>query len=324
MSARVALEAVDAVVAALARYDNDAAAVDVRVGMEVSGAVARLEAQRARLHEQTRQAAARTVSASGSLGGAQNRLANASPDRDTWAEQREVDRCAHALETARREQAQAERKAEDADRVLAGVAAAVSVWEGHRSNWRAQRSTIIPRAARRLALAGADLAQYSGASRVGASQFQGSSGAASGEHSRRPSAPATGGSASVTRLDCLPADIALVSLSSVDVGDSMVHGTGDFTRGDSASDLSWAVEKFFDVVLPTLQQGGTRADLADRDSSSGQTGVRSLAGTYDGFLGNQAPVLSARPDGSFEVVNGYHRIWCAQQLGFDSIPARLT
>lgn len=124
----------------------------------------------------------------------------------------------------------------------------------------------------------------------------------------------------------LPDGYGLVPLSMIDTSRDPVSGPADFTKGYSPQDLAWGFGAFDDVVLPALGGGGDVGDyLTGRDATEGRMGTRSYADTRSGFLGdNDAIVLELRPDGRFEVRNGRHRIWVAQQLGRDSVPARLT
>jgi ParB-like chromosome segregation protein Spo0J len=41
------------------------------------------------------------------------------------------------------------------------------------------------------------------------------------------------------------------------------------------------------------------------------------------FLGDDPIRLSRRPDGTFDVIGGRHRIQVARQLGIGSLPARV-
>lgn len=139
---------------------------------------------------------------------------------------------------------------------------------------------------------------------------------------------ATGGShempAGVRSVPGLPPGYALVPLSLVDDSDTGVHGPADFRKpGYTPEDLAWSYEAFETVVLPALARGDPD-DLSRRDAAEGLVGCRSYSDCGSGFLtdGN-AIKLSLRPDGRFDVGNGYHRLWLARQLGREWVPARV-
>lgn len=121
----------------------------------------------------------------------------------------------------------------------------------------------------------------------------------------------------------LPDGWALVPLTLIDVSDTGVRGPEDFTKGYSPRDLAWALEAFDSVVLPAVGQGLGRDYFADRDGREGRSGARSFSDSHSGFLGSDAIKLELRPDGRFGVTNGYHRLWVAQELNREWIPARV-
>lgn len=121
----------------------------------------------------------------------------------------------------------------------------------------------------------------------------------------------------------LPPGYALVPLSVVDDSDSGVHGPADFGKGYLPADLAWSFEAFDTVVLPALARGDPEY-VVEQDTAHGLAGCRSYSDCLSGFLrdGN-AITVSLRPDGRFDVGNGYHRIWLARQLGREWVPARV-
>jgi hypothetical protein len=122
----------------------------------------------------------------------------------------------------------------------------------------------------------------------------------------------------------LPEGWAMVPLSRIDTSKSGVTGPGDFTKGYSTQDLEWAYGALNEVVLPGLAEGRDPDYFAQLDAGEGRLGARSYSDTYQGFLGGDDTIkLDARPDGTYDVTNGYHRLWVAQRMGLSSVPARV-
>jgi hypothetical protein len=115
----------------------------------------------------------------------------------------------------------------------------------------------------------------------------------------------------------------MVPLAADDVTDSTDTGPGDF-RGDATADnLGWWLTALHEVVLPAMRHGYGADYLAERDAAEGLAGIRSYLSCYRGFFGDSAVKLSLRPDGRYDVTNGYHRLWLARQRGETDIPARI-
>lgn len=95
-------------------------------------------------------------------------------------------------------------------------------------------------------------------------------------------------------------------------------------RTDIANYL-WACEKWDTVVSKAISEGQDREDLAKRDRLSGapETSMRQLAHVWDLFLGGEHIVLYAKPDGSYEVNGGRHRLEAAKRLGITHLPAEV-
>lgn len=134
------------------------------------------------------------------------------------------------------------------------------------------------------------------------------------------SANAAGGAAS-------PA-LATVGLGEVDVESATFTDNpilGDFGRGGATrADYRWAVQTWDDVVGPGVSRGMTRDDFERRDHEQGAAPLRRTAAVYDMFLGDLDRIrASRRPDGTFEVVNGRHRLQIAHELGVRSLPGEI-
>jgi hypothetical protein len=121
-----------------------------------------------------------------------------------------------------------------------------------------------------------------------------------------------------------PDGYAMVPLSAIDVSDSPVTGPESFDAGYAPADLQWACEALSEVVMPAMAAGLGRDYFRERDATEGRSGVRSFSRTYGGFFGDDYAIkLERRPDGRYEVSNGYHRIWVASRLGRHAVPARI-
>lgn len=122
----------------------------------------------------------------------------------------------------------------------------------------------------------------------------------------------------------LPTGFVLIPLSSC-VDEGRVRSTHDFDNGKgTAEDLSWGLQSLYSEVLPRMARGGNVAErLADTDAGRGNSGVRSLSSTMDGFFGSGALRVEESPGGRYEVVNGAHRIWLAGRLGMTHLPAQV-
>lgn len=144
----------------------------------------------------------------------------------------------------------------------------------------------------------------------------------------------TGGSAalsapssapSIAPVPGAPAGYASVPLALIDAStNSTVTGRGSFGKGYSPEDLSWAYTTLREQVLPAMSAGHGLDYFQARDQAEGRMGARSYTDTFLGFFGdNNAIRLERQADGTFRVGNGFHRIWVAQQLGLDTIPAKI-
>ncbi|MHA6784694.1 hypothetical protein ACVGOW_27405 [Pseudonocardia saturnea] len=100
---------------------------------------------------------------------------------------------------------------------------------------------------------------------------------------------------------------------------------GNFTRdpGMSRADYRWAVQTWDEVVRPGLDRGLTRDDFATRDAQRGAPPLRRTADVHDMFLGDEPITLNRRPDGSYEVNGGRHRIAIARELGISHLPGKV-
>jgi hypothetical protein len=145
-------------------------------------------------------------------------------------------------------------------------------------------------------------------------------------------APGPGGAASVVQVLPETSDggmggtlgpVELVPLSSIDSSDSQVTGPASFEKL-SWVDAQWSTDALASVVAPAVSQGKGRDYFVQRDGREGRSGLRSYAGVYDSYFGSDRAIKLTRGSGGrLSVINGYHRIWAAEQAGMTSIPARV-
>jgi hypothetical protein len=114
-----------------------------------------------------------------------------------------------------------------------------------------------------------------------------------------------------------------VPLSTIDTSDRQISPS-DFGKGYSPSDLEWAFKALNEVVLPAVADGEGPDYFQRRDEEEGLVGTRSYSDTFSGFLGGDDVIRLNWVGDRYEVANGYHRIWVANQMGLDSVPARVV
>jgi len=205
--------------------------------------------------------------------------------------------------------AEAERDVSVAQRVIATIQGEI---ERFRSRGLGYRSAIEDEALRGQALLrtlDADLDRYLAATGAGGSpggSGAGGSGASSGV------APDPLGAALASH------GLEMVDLATIDFSDnpilSWVHATKD--------DVGWAVERWDSVVSKVMARGGTLDELNARDARDGTTGtMRRLGGVWDTFISDSSRItITERADGTFDVIDGRHRIETARSLGIRSLP----
>lgn len=128
----------------------------------------------------------------------------------------------------------------------------------------------------------------------------------------------------VHTLPGLPPGCVMVPIDLIDQTENPINGPQDFGKGYSIEDLDHAFQLFESEILPGLAGGADASSFSDRDHASGTYGVRSLADTFSGFLGDSAIKLERRPDGTFAISNGRHRIYVANIFGRKFVPAFLS
>lgn len=118
-----------------------------------------------------------------------------------------------------------------------------------------------------------------------------------------------------------PGGHVLVNVSDVDTSDSPVRGPSDFTKVPLAQ-VRDGLLRLERTVAPAVARGGGIEDMRLLDQRAGLGGhPASHVRVYEAFFGDTSIRLARGSDGRFTVINGYHRIWIAQQLGVDRLPA---
>lgn len=115
-----------------------------------------------------------------------------------------------------------------------------------------------------------------------------------------------------------------ISVTAADLDDTRIRD--GFTRGGlSRGDYRWAVQTWHDTVGPGVARGMTRDDFAARDNREPPAPrLRRTADVYDIFLGSKAIRANRRPDGSLNIINGFHRLQIARELGIKDLPGRVS
>lgn len=116
--------------------------------------------------------------------------------------------------------------------------------------------------------------------------------------------------------------IESVSLDRIDLSDSPVSGAADF-RKVSAQQMQNGWQKLRDVVAPAVAQGADGDYFARLDDAQGLSGADSYKNIYDVFYGANCIALD-QVGNTYHVINGYHRLFIAKQLGITTIPARIV
>ena len=120
------------------------------------------------------------------------------------------------------------------------------------------------------------------------------------------------------------AGFGLIPVTQIRTSDE-VTGPENFDAGQNLADLQWAVTALLDVVLPVVgSMPDPAAFLRARDQREGLSGPRSYHATYEGFFGDRAIRLSPMSDGTFDVVNGFHRLWLLLRAHAGAVPARIV
>ncbi len=145
----------------------------------------------------------------------------------------------------------------------------------------------------------------------------------------RGGGPTGTGSAPTTATPLAGIGLVDLDVSSADLDDSPIldddRSQGTFGKGGlSRADYRWAVQTWNDTVGPGVAGGKTREDFVEQDIRSDAQPFRRTADVYDMFLGSDRIRADRRPDGSFDIVNGRHRLLIARELGIKTLPGQVS
>lgn len=113
-----------------------------------------------------------------------------------------------------------------------------------------------------------------------------------------------------------------VPVSRIDLTDSSVIGPSSYQKV-AYDEMRRGMNQLDEVVLPAVRQGADGDYFTRLDESRSLDYEHGYRQVYDSFFGDSGILLDARPDGSYGVINGYHRIHLAQELNWLTIPARV-
>ena len=146
-----------------------------------------------------------------------------------------------------------------------------------------------------------------------------------------PSPPSAGTGAGITPsyqggggggpLPWVDTGIQMVDLDLIDLSDSPVADTGDFHKV-SAQEMQEGLRKLQDVVAPAVAQGADGDYFSRLDAAQGLDYAHGYRRIYDAFYGQDCIRLDKVGD-RYQVVNGYHRLFLARQMGMKTLPARV-
>ena len=116
-------------------------------------------------------------------------------------------------------------------------------------------------------------------------------------------------------------DIRDILLNMIDLSDSPVHDAADYHKVSKAEMVA-GFEKLTQVRR-WIGQGATEQQLYDESRAQGLSDAQSYHNIYQVFYGDNAIALEKVGD-RYRVINGYHRLAVAQELGWTTIPARIV
>jgi hypothetical protein len=112
-----------------------------------------------------------------------------------------------------------------------------------------------------------------------------------------------------------------VPLAQVDLRDSPVHDTSDFHKV-SREEMVEGFRKLEEEVRPAVERGATGDYFSQLDKEQGLDYEHGYRRVYDAFYGDSCIRLEKVGD-SYAVVNGYHRLAVARELGLKTVPAQV-
>ncbi len=228
-----------------------------------------------------------------------------------------------AIYDARRRLAQAEADARMAAEARKAVLAEAEAYQREAVRLRALVQGDTPKAVATLREKVAVLRSYAGGA-TGAAGLSAS--APSGASLRRDDAapvdalPAPSGFREQP-IQLLHPEIRPVALALIDLSDSPIRGAADFRKVPHAQMVD-SLSKLTQVQQ-WIEQGATDQWLWEIAQERGLSGVQGYHNIYHVFYGDEAIALEKVGNG-YRVLNGYHRLAVAIELGLTTIPARVV
>jgi len=112
-----------------------------------------------------------------------------------------------------------------------------------------------------------------------------------------------------------------VPVGAIDVADTYVHGESDFQKV-SHEDMVHGFERLENEVRPAVERGVDEEYFRTLDMQRRLDYQDGSQRVYEAFYGDDAVRLNKIGD-RYEMVNGYHRLYVAKELGIDTVPARV-
>lgn len=131
----------------------------------------------------------------------------------------------------------------------------------------------------------------------------------------------TGPADSTEKQEWVDKGIQMVSVDRVDLSNSPVLGESDF-RKVSHAEMVEGFQKLETTVRPAMGTGADGEYFSDLDKSQGLDYEHGYRRVYDAFYGSD-PIRLDRTGDTYNVVNGYHRLAVAKELGITALPARV-
>ncbi|MBD3308373.1 hypothetical protein GF339_18200 [candidate division KSB3 bacterium] len=108
----------------------------------------------------------------------------------------------------------------------------------------------------------------------------------------------------------------------IDTLNSHVKSKADFKKV-SYEEMAEGLRKLQEVVLPAVQNGADGDYFSDIDAQQSLDYEHGYRRIYDAFYGNDAIRVNKIGD-AYQVINGYHRLFVAKELGIESLPVQVV